>query len=363
MMEIKLNRNRLIIVILVITVIFWMFYTKEIKQETQTNAIPVTTIKTITKPLEVTESTVGSLSSLMFPEIKAETGGRVVKLFVDVGQSVQQGQILAELDPTDQSYSAAANSARIEELIAQEHNASLTTARYQKLLKSRNLSQADYDKAIANLNAIRAQLGAAKAQTAQAKYQLARTRIIAPISGRIQSRNISIGDFITTGMPLFQVVDLSRLRATLPFPETMAQSLSVGMPVRLHTPGVNTGVVSTNIIQLSPMIESSNRSFNVIVDFANQYHWRPGGSVEAEVIVSHNPKAVMVPLECVVNRPNGTVVYKIENNKAIERKVTTGFVKDNWIEIKKGLQPNEIIAQDGAGYLSNGASISLRNGI
>ena len=84
-----------------------------------------------------------------------------------------------------------------------------------------------------------------------------------------------------------------------------------------------------------------------------------GGSVNARVVLEVKNDALMVPEQSVVLRPAGKVVYVIAANRAAQRVVETGLKQDGLQEILKGLAPGEVIATDGAGFLSDGAAVTL----
>ena len=87
--------------------------------------------------------------------------------------------------------------------------------------------------------------------------------------------------------------------------------------------------------------------------------FRGGGSVNARVILSVRENALMVPEQAVVLRPAGKVVYVVKDRRVAQRVVETGLRQDGLQEITKGLAAGEVIATDGAGFLSDGAAVTL----
>ena len=119
-------------------------------------------------------------------------------------------------------------------------------------------------------------------------------------------------------------------------------------------------LVESPITKIRPMINSGNKSIEVIVDFVNPGIFKPGASFIAEVVIERHDNAVIVPNRSVVMRPAGEVVYVIKDNKATQQIVRTGERLGNEIEIFSGLEKGSIIAFDGAGFLTDGASVDIK---
>jgi RND family efflux transporter MFP subunit len=141
-------------------------------------------------------------------------------------------------------------------------------------------------------------------------------------------------------------------------PENIAAKLHAGIKVRLSTPTSNTEVVST-INELKPLISETSRAVDVIADVTDQAGWQPGASVKGLIILGEHTQAVIVPEESVVLRPAGEVVYVIKDNLAIQHLVKTGLRQDGKIEIIEGLNAGEIIATNGAAFLTDQAKIKI----
>jgi RND family efflux transporter MFP subunit len=159
---------------------------------------------------------------------------------------------------------------------------------------------------------------------------------------------------------MFELVSLKRLRAHVPFPENAAARVRIGLPVRLTTPTAPGETVIGTVSDIKPVVGASSRAVEALVRFDNLGNWQPGASVNAEVIIAERPGAVLVPETSVVARPAGKVVYLIENGKAVARVVETGVRSAGRIEVTKGLAGGETVAWDGAGFLTDGASVTVK---
>jgi membrane fusion protein (multidrug efflux system) len=323
---------------------------------------PKPTLVTVTQvknqALEITQEAIGSLEGLIDPTIAAEVAARVVKVHVNPGESVKQGQLIATLDAADfsmQRNEAQAEVARINALL---ENQSKIVARNQALVSKNFLSQNAVDNDISQRNALKQQLEAAKARVGSINHNSSKTRVIAPISGIVEKKIVDTGDFVNIGDPIVQIISTQRLRAHLPFPEHIGAQLKPGLKVRLTTP-TSPNIVVTVIHELKPLITEGSRTVDVIADVVNQPGWQPGASVTGVVILGQQPSAMMVPEQSVVLRPAGEVVYVVRNNVAHQVIVKTGLNQNGMIELLEGVNANDTVVVDGAGFLTDQTKVTI----
>jgi len=322
-------------------------------------ATVITVTQTKQQNLQVVQESIGQVDSQNAPFVAAEVAGRIVKVAVDAGQRVTAGQTLAELDPQDQHIGRQAATAEVNRAQALLVNQQRLVERYQKLVTENFISQSALESAESQLDALREQLLAAKAQLEAAERNFSKTRVVAPVTGRVEQRMVAVGDYVTLGKSLFQLTTTQALRVRLPFPETIAPQLRTGLTVRLSTPTAPGKITQGRVSEIRPMV-GSNRAMEVIVDVPNPGDWKPGGSVNGALVVAEHPQAVVVPEVSLVLRPAGEVVYVINNNEAEQRVVKSGIRQDGYVEILSGLEPGETIAVDGASFLTDKAPVSIR---
>jgi multidrug efflux pump subunit AcrA (membrane-fusion protein) len=135
--------------------------------------------------------------------------------------------------------------------------------------------------------------------------------------------------------------------------------LKIGQTVRLRRPGNPNETASGVVTETRPVVGANNRAIEVIVNLENPGGWRSGGSISGAVITATR-EGVLVPVSTVVRRPAGTVVYIVEGNTAKQRVVQTGDRTGSDVEIVSGLKADEVVVNVGAGFLTDGASIMVR---
>ena len=323
-------------------------------------AVLITTTQVTPRSLEVYEEVVGTLENVIDPTIGAEVAGRVTRVLGFTGKKVRRGDALAEIDAVDfeiQGRADAAEIARLQTLLAQQER---VVQRQQALVKQGFIAQNAADDALAQRNALREQLAAARARAEASRRGMFKSRVVAPIDGEIETQIVAVGDYVKLGDPLFRLVGVQRLRARLPLPETAAARLKPGLKVQLVSPAALQRPVEAKIDEIKPTVGLANRALEAIVNFENDgAGLRGGGSVNARIVVATREGALMVPEVSVVLRPAGKVVYAIRDGRAEQRVVETGLKQDGRYEILSGVAPGDIVAVDGAGFLTQGAAVTL----
>jgi RND family efflux transporter MFP subunit len=319
---------------------------------------PVTVAQAVQERVDAIETTVGRLEATEAPVLAAETSGRVVRLFVDGGSVVKQGQVLAELDGEPQRLAVASARASVERLEALLANQQRTVKRYQEL-RSKAVSESMLEEAIAQQSAREAELNDARARLAEAQYRLDRTRIKSPVDAIVERRLISVGDFVSPGTPVVTIVGRDRMRVVLPFPERLSGQLKPGLAVMLDQPAHPGKVVAGTITEVRPMVGTNNRAIETLVDLPADTDWPAGSSVTARLVLASR-EGVVVPAGSVVRRPAGDVVYVLEGDKAVEHKVTIGIRTSERAEVLSGVAAGATVVLSGAGFLTDGALVAVR---
>jgi RND family efflux transporter MFP subunit len=309
---------------------------------------------------EVAEETLGTVEAVIDPKLGAEVAGRVVRVLAGSGKAVKKGELLALIDDVDialQNRADAAEVRRLEALAAQQER---LVERQGQLVQKGFISPNAAEDSRAQRDALKNQLAAARARAEASRRSLGKAQVLAPFDGVVEIAIASVGDYVKVGDPLFQFVSSRRLRAHLPFPETAAPRLKKGLAVRLSSPLAPGKEFKGTVSDIKPSLTETSRALDVIVDIDNDGSFRSGGTVDAFVIVATKPGAVLVPEQSVVLRPAGKVVYAIAEGRARQRAVETGGRRAGLVEIVKGLQAGETVALDGAGFLTDGAMVTVK---
>ena len=313
------------------------------------------------RDIEYLLTALGSVESISDPTLSAETSGQVQQLEVREGDSVTEGQVLATLDDTLHAIETAKAEAELRRADVLRQNQFEEVQRLKRLAKSQSVSRDTLEDEQAQLEILTAQRDVARKQWEQAVYLESKTRVKAPIKGLVTRRHISQGDYVVGGQALFDLVSVDRLRARVSFPEQDAAQIEVGKEVRLTTPAAPGETAIGEITAVNPQIKTHNRAVEITVEFDNPGSWLPGASVDAELVVASHEQALSVPVLSLSNRDGKTVVFTLEQDRVRAAVVETGWREDDWIEILKGINPDQQIVVEGASMLTDGSQVSVKD--
>jgi len=346
----------------VLTLIFlsWLLLgcgDNEPKNKNFKKEIYITTSKVILSKFEDKETAMGSIKGIIDPTVSAEISGSVIKLYARTGSLVTKGDLLAEIDEKNYKYELTLARAEVRRLQTRLANQEKIYERNQKLVAKKFISSNALDAILTKKIEASEELAVALSKRDIAQSSFEKTKIYAPISGRIEKQIPSIGDFLKIGDPVFQVVNNKKLRAHIPFPEKLVSKLKAGTPIRLKSP-TSPNEIMSEIAELKPKLMSDSRSIDVIADIENQLDWQPGASVKGTIVFSIR-QGLSVPEQSVILRPAGQVVYVVKGDKVEQRNITIGINQNGFIEIISGLEQSEIVAFDGAGYLTDQTKVNI----
>ena len=263
------------------------------------------------------------------------------------------------MDVTDSKLAVNAARAQVRSLQAQVRNQEKTIQRYQTLNQQQFIATSMLEQAQTQGIALKKSLQAARAQLQQAQQHAHHARIVAPFSGTIQQRFIASGDYIGVGKPVFTLIGAHSRTAEFSIPETRSAPIQLGQEVRIYRNQDRQASIA-HITEFSPAINTRTNALTIRAQLApTATHWYPGNSISLDIVLERHPQAVVVPENCVVLRPQGDVIYRLDGEHVRAVAVHTGVHQHGMIEITQGLAAGASIAQTGAAFLSDGAAISV----
>jgi len=359
------NRGRLALVAgIALAAGIAVFVMRSSAQDHDTAAPPVPGMSVTTIALQPTDiargiTANGSVHPWQEVIIGPEVGGyRVAAVNVDVGDKVKRGQELVRLSDVLLVSDLTSKKANLQSAEASLENAAAAFRRATSLSSSSSgaLSQADLDKLRSEELAARARVEVAKADLDAAELRVKYTHVTAPDNGVIFSRTVAVGQIASVGGEMLRMVRQGRVEWRAEIPEARMRDIRVGQSVRLTT--ADGSVLDGKVRTVSPTIESATRAGTIYVDIASE-NARPGMFARGEIIVA-NKSAQMAPIASVVIQDGYSYLFVITEQQTVQRRrVETGIVKDNAIEIVSGIQPGERIVEKGAGFLKDGDHVNV----
>ncbi len=280
--------------------------------------------------------------------LSSQIPGTIIKINVKAGDEVSQGQVLAETD-------ARAIQQSISDL---QTNAELVNQLYEK-------QKALWDQKIGTevqfLQA-KTQKESMEKKMAALQEQLRMTKIISPIDGTVDAVDIKLGQLTAPGMPAIRVVNFKNLKLKADLAESYAFKVHKGDEVIVKFPD-SKDTITAPINYASRAINPMSRTFNVeiLLDNKKEYHPNQIAILNINDYKSEKP-VVSIPLNYLQKDLSGSYyVLLAENNKATKRNVLLGREYNGYVEIKEGLNENDLLITEGVDGLNEGEIIKVRN--
>lgn len=285
-------------------------------------------------------------------------GGRVLQVYVDAGDWVNQGDVLVSVDRSVQTQQAAALEAQIGVARADLQLAQNELDRAAQLVDRGFISKADVDRKTATRDAARARVKVADAQLGETRARNARLDVRAPVSGYVLERNVETGQTVSAGSGiLFRIAKDGQLELQAKLSEDDLAQVSVGVPASV-TPVGTDRVFNGNIWQIAPMIDSQSRQGVARVALPFDKALRPGGFASVE-IKSGAMTAPVLPESAIQTGREGSFVYIVgKDNKVKQRPVKVGSVTAQGLIIEQGLDGTERVVLYAGGFLNPDETIN-----
>ncbi len=285
-------------------------------------------------------------------------GGRVLQVYVDAGDWVNQGDVLVSVDRSVQTQQAAALEAQIGVARADLQLAQNELDRAMQLVDRGFISKADVDRKTATRDAARARVKVADAQLGETRARNARLDVRAPVSGYVLERNVETGQTVSAGSGiLFRIAKDGQLELQAKLSEDDLAQVAVGIPAAV-TPVGTDRVFNGNIWQIAPMIDAQSRQGVARVALPFDKALRPGGFASVE-IKSGAMTAPVLPESAIQTGREGSFVYIVgKDNKVKQRPVKVGSVTAQGLIIEQGLDGTERVVLYAGGFLNPDETIN-----
>lgn len=345
---------------------------------------PKDEVSYITEPVKrgrisQTVSATGEIAASQLVEVGAQASGQVRKMHVKIGDAVQKGDLIAEIDSTSQTNELNTNKARLQTYQAQLESAKIALrsaqrkfGRYQTLANADAVSKEEFDNAADNLAAAQARIKELNSSIRQTQIaintseaDLGYTRITAPISGTVVALVVQEGQTVNanqTAPTIVQIADLSKMLNKMQIAEGDATKVKAGQGVKFTILSEPDTPISTTLDSVDPGLTTmSQGSYSTSTDTTSSaiyYYARAtvpnpegklaiGMTTQNTIEIAAAGEVLIVPTIAIKNRDGKKVVRVLgADGKAVEKEVQTGLKDGMNTEIQSGLNEGDQVVMN-----------------
>jgi RND family efflux transporter MFP subunit len=326
----------------------------------------------------VTVSLPATTTAFEAANIFARTNGYIEKRYVDIGDRVKAGALLADITAPELDHqiaqakaTLAQNQATLRQVQASQELAQVTNARDSKLVKQGwlTLQQGDNDRL--TLQAQQAAVGVAQsnieAQEAQIRVlgqEKAYQRVVAPFDGVITQRNIDNGSLVTSGSTfMFTLMHPDVIRTQVFVPQDQAFGVGPGVEAVVRVPEIPNRTFPGKVTRIANALQPGSRTLLTEIDVPNpDWALSPGIYCTVELHIPRKTPSMIVPADAVVFDQNGVHVAVVENGTVHLQKITIARDFGTEVEVHDGVKPGDQVILNPMIGLANGSKVTVRTG-
>jgi membrane fusion protein (multidrug efflux system) len=314
--------------------------------EDKATAVPVETQPLKRAEMLATYSGTAPIEAQEEAEVVAKVGGEVRQIFVEEGDPVQSGQVLARLDGDRLRLELAQIEANLRKL-------ERDYKRHLDLSEKGLVAKGTAENAKFDLDALRASYDSAR-------LELSYTEIRAPIGGVVSVRHIKLGNTIKPNDPTFRITDLDPLIAYVHIPEKEFRKLAPGQNADVVVDALGGERYVGTISRISPTVDPQTGTFRARVEVPDaSRRLKPGMFARVNIVYDRRPDTLQLPRTAILDADGEQSVYIVADGKAQQRSIRTGLTNGGWIEVVEGLQGDESVVVVGQAGLKSGTPVKV----
>ena len=315
----------------------------ESKNILELDTVAVNAVKVEYRDITLSKTYTGSLEGEEQAYVVAKISERIIDIKVRVGDYVEKGRLVVELDKVGAASYYQAEAGYL--------NSKKDFERMQALYSEGAISQQMVDGTQTAFNIAKANYDAAKSLV----------ELTAPISGVITEINGEAGDLAMPGGRIITIAKINRLKAIFNVGEQDIMSLMVNQPIEVFSELKPDLVMKGKVNQISKSADVESRTFEIngLITNSNDKWFKPGMFCRVRIILKNQKGSLAVPSTSIVTNGNDRGVFIVDNSKAYFRKVTLGIKDDTYTEILSGVNENEKVVTVGINNLKDGTPINL----
>ncbi|MEI9887644.1 MAG: efflux RND transporter periplasmic adaptor subunit [Rhizomicrobium sp.] len=358
------------ILIVVVGLVTRVLASREVEAWTEENALPTVSVISLAGSAKGSLVLPGNVQAFNSAPIYARVSGYLKKWDVDIGTKVKAGQLLAEIDIPDQDQELAQAQADLATAIANQRLSAVTAKRWNDLAKQNAVAPQDVDTKNADLAAKTAAVASARANVDRLAALENFKSITAPFDGTVTSRSVDVGALVTVGtgtagaIPLFTVVDDSKVRIYVNAPQSYSAALKPGMKATFTVPQHPGALYEATLVATSQSVDMRSGTILVQLQADNPGDlFNPGDYAQVTFNLPAARNAIQIPASALIFGDSGTQVALVGRDNRVAMKPVT-ILRDygTSVEIASGLGRRDRVIDNPSDSLRAGDQVRLASG-
>jgi membrane fusion protein, multidrug efflux system len=289
-----------------------------------------------------------------------QVGGKVIKRYVELGSTVQAGDILMEIDPKDLHQLVNSNSAQVYAAEANLKLAETNLKRFQQLYERGVVSRAVLDQYQTAYDVAVAATRQSSAQMSHGVNQLSYSSLYADHSGVISSINVEAGQVVGAGQPVLVLVRDGEREVEINVPENRIEELRKSSQIKVAFWALPNVMTDGKVREIAPMADPLTRTYKVRISLLNPSpEIKLGMTASVTLMGSETQATATIPLAAIYQSSDSPSVWVVTGDTVTLRPVKTGNFGNVTIQVVAGLQPGDRIVTAGVHKLREGQKVKL----
>ena len=318
----------------------------------------VTTVQVRRQSWQPLLHAVGSLRAVQGVTVSTDLAGVVSKISFESGAPVKKGDLLVQLDTTEQEAQLRSHEARRDLALSE-------LARKRDLAAKKAISTSELDTG-------ESELRQAEAMVEETRALIARKHLLAPFDGFLGIRQVNLGQYLNPGAPVVPLESLDPIYVEFALPQQHLPTLAVGNPLRIRAEGVPDQLTG-KLTAIAPRIDEATRNLKLQGTIANPSHLlRPGMFVSLELLLPEQPAVLSIPATAIAYAPYGDSVFVVTDQPGADgtpaKIVRQHFVKlgartGDQVVVLSGLKDGDEVVSAGVFRLRPSAPVRIDNSV
>lgn len=350
---------------------------KDLEEKEKTAAIAVSTAVVTNQNIQGVLGFFGNVEGDQSVKVYTTMPNRVTNIYVDIGDKVRRGQLLATIKADKIADGVKQAEAGLAATLTQYNTTNAEFQRVQKLYDEKVVSQSHYDAIKAQRDAANSSVKQMEAALSSAKSQYQDTRITSPINGVISMKTYELGDMAAPQLPFFEVVDMDPVKVSVNVIERYLGLVKVGLNALIKVNSYPDEIFEGKVTLVNPTLNAMTRTSKAEIMIDNSdLKLKPGMFAEVEIITEEKTSVPVIPDYAIIEKTaldysggkisTGKVriekfVYVVQDSIALKRQVKSGIVHNNLVEIISGLNAGEILVTQGQHVLLDSSNVNVVN--